>query len=244
MTPEARSHIEAAGKLLHLVADPVTEAWLLELNATTESLLRFYERDKDRRITYGEIVDEILRWVRRGLDVCVATYGHPGVFVHPSHEAIARARAEGYPARMLPGISAEDCLFADLGFNPGAQGCQSFEATYFLVCRPAFDPTALLVLWQIEALGRLDNDFSEIGPALRLLGSTLAAIYGPAHEVTLYAAALYPGTEPVVTRVPLSDLATVSIPSDATLVVPPLPRRTPDPVMIERLGLSDLAPMP
>ena len=40
---------------------------------------------------------------------------HPGVYVAPSHETVLRARAEGYPARMLPGISSEDCLFADLG---------------------------------------------------------------------------------------------------------------------------------
>jgi hypothetical protein len=33
---------------------------------------------------------------------------------------------------MLPGISAEDCLFADLGIDPGIYGCQSYEATDFL----------------------------------------------------------------------------------------------------------------
>ena len=54
------------------------------------------------------------------------------VFVQPSHESIAIARLEGFSARMLPGISAEDCLFADIGLDPGKDGCQSFEATDFL----------------------------------------------------------------------------------------------------------------
>jgi len=34
---------------------------------------------------------------------------------------------------MLPGISAEDCLFADIGVDPGIYGCQSFEATDLFV---------------------------------------------------------------------------------------------------------------
>jgi hypothetical protein len=34
---------------------------------------------------------------------------------------------------MLPAISAEDCLFADLGVDPADHGCPSYEATDFLV---------------------------------------------------------------------------------------------------------------
>src|SRR5205809_2021168 len=45
---------------------------------------------------------------RGGSLTCLACYGHPGVFVYPSHEAIRRARAEGYVARILAGISSED----------------------------------------------------------------------------------------------------------------------------------------
>jgi hypothetical protein len=40
-----------------------------------------------------------------------------------------RSSTDGFDAVMLPGISAEDCLFADLGIDPGMIGCQSFEAT-------------------------------------------------------------------------------------------------------------------
>jgi len=34
---------------------------------------------------------------------------------------------------MLPGISAEECLFADRGIDPAQTGACSFEATDFLV---------------------------------------------------------------------------------------------------------------
>src|SRR6059036_2752839 len=56
-------------------------------------------------------------------------------------------------ARMLPGISSEDCLFADLGVDPGQNSCQSFEATDFLASRRRFDPSSELILWQVGVLG-------------------------------------------------------------------------------------------
>jgi len=56
------------------------------------------------------MVERILKNVKDGFKVCVVFYGHPGVFVQPSHEAIRIARLEGFSARMLPGISAEELL--------------------------------------------------------------------------------------------------------------------------------------
>lgn len=162
--------------------------------------------------------------MRRGVAVCAAFYGHPGVFVWPSHEAIARARQEGYPARMLPAISAEDCLFADLGLDPARFGCQSFEATDFVVSGRLFDPTALLVLWQVGGIGKTDSDFSAPEQALPGLVERLARHYPADHELILYCAASLPVCEPVITRVPMESLPATAFDPMATLVVPPLPR--------------------
>ena len=93
--------------------------------------------------------------------MCAVFYGHPGVFVNPSHRAVAQARAEGFRAAMLPGVSAEDCLFADLGLDPGAHGCQSYEATDFVIRRRSCYPSALLILWQVGALG--EDSVTEMG---------------------------------------------------------------------------------
>src|SRR5438309_10655773 len=128
LTIEARTCIQQADKLLYLVTEPIAKGYLLNLNATGESLECFYEEGKDRFTTYMEMVNRILEEVRKDQDVCVAFYGHPGVFVLPSHEAINRARAEGFYVKMIPGVSAEDCLFADIGLDPGLPGCQRFEA--------------------------------------------------------------------------------------------------------------------
>src|SRR3546814_14587936 len=78
-------------------------------------------------LTYREMVAAMLAEVRAGRRVCGAFYGHPGVFARVPHKAIAQARAEGFEAHMEAGVSAEDCLYADLGIDPGEVGCQHYE---------------------------------------------------------------------------------------------------------------------
>ena len=153
ITLEARAAIAAAEDVLYLVPDAVSDAALLELSPQARSLAGLYEEGVSRRVAYEHMVEAILTPVRAGRRVCAAFYGHPGVFVLPSHEAIRRARAEGFAAEMLPGVSAEDCLVADLGVDPAASGWQSYEATKFLERRPAVETGAALVLWQIGVVG-------------------------------------------------------------------------------------------
>jgi uroporphyrin-III C-methyltransferase len=117
-TLEAVACIESAGKLFYLVTDPATEAWIRRLNPAAESLEDAYSEGKSRYRTYQEMTARIVAAVRSGHQVCAAFYGHPGVFVNASHAAIRRARREGFSARMLPGISADACLFARLSGLP------------------------------------------------------------------------------------------------------------------------------
>jgi hypothetical protein len=145
MSMEARVSIKSSEKVLYSVADAVTEAAIKKLNSTAESLQPFYGPDKYCLLTYREMVQRILFFVRKRLDVCSVFYGHPGVFVYSSHEAIRLARREGFVATMLPATSSEDCLFADLGIDPATSGCQSFEATDFLIRRRKFDPCSHLI---------------------------------------------------------------------------------------------------
>ena len=95
----------------------------------------------------------MLRDVRAGHVVLGIFYGHPGVFVSPSHRAIAIAREEGYKARMLPGVSAEDYLFADLGFDPACEGCVTYEASDLLIRNRPLNPSSHNIIWQVGAIG-------------------------------------------------------------------------------------------
>ena len=236
MTAEARIMLENADIVLYVVAEPGMRTFLESLNPNSHSLAGFYEPGKPRAPAYEAMTEEILRRVQEGLDVCVAFYGHPGVFVTPSHEAVRRARAEGVPARMLPGISAEDCLFADLGLDPSSHGCQSYEATEFLVHSRRLDPTAALVLWQIGTVGKDVAGSGTQCSGLPVLVERLLEDYPAEHEVTVYEAAPYPGFEPLVRVVSLADLCEEDVTPLSTLYVPALDSVL-DLTMVDRLGL-------
>jgi uncharacterized protein YabN with tetrapyrrole methylase and pyrophosphatase domain len=239
VTPQALAEIQRADDVPYLVADAATGAWLRSLTPRARSLKHLYQPTAHRAVSYEAIVDELLSRVRAGLRVCAAFYGHPGVFVQPSHEAIRRARAEGFEARMLPAVSAEDCLFADLGVDPGRTGCQSYEATDFLVHERRIDPTAALVLWQVGGVGDRGYPPEATPEHLQVLVDTLLASYPADHEVVLYEASPYPVCPPFVSRLSLAELPTASVPMLATLYVAPAapPRR--DLAAMRSLGLSD-----
>jgi len=239
VTPEAASAIERADDVLYLVTQPLTARWIERTNPRSRSLDGLYAPGKPRRDTYAEMVDELLSPVRAGREVCAAFYGHPGVFVHPGHEAVRRARAEGHRARMLPAVSALDCLVADLGIDPAATGLQSYEATDFLVHRRPPDEAATLVLWQIGVVGELGYATEPRRENLALLVERLVETYPHDHEAIVYEASPYPlVADPFVLRLPLEELPEARVPLLATLVVPPAraPRR--DPELAARLGLS------
>jgi hypothetical protein len=229
ITCEAIETMRRADKLLYVVTNPPTELWIRRLNSSAESLSHLYAVGKPRGATYREMVESILGPVRAGLNVCAVFYGHPGVFVSPSHAAISRARREGFSARMLPGISAEDCLFADLGVNPSEQGCQSFEATDFLGARRRFDPTSSLILWQVGLLGEpsVRRDMACRVERLSVLTDSLRRFYPSRHQVVLYEASQYPTCFPIIKNVRLEQLPRQKILPTMTLYVAPLRRQRP-----------------
>ncbi|MGW2256077.1 SAM-dependent methyltransferase [Kitasatospora sp. NPDC001660] len=239
VTIEALNVMRQADKLLHLVADSITEEYLKSLNSDCESLAKFYRDGQDRSISYEDMANHILANARTGLNVCVALYGHPGVFATPSHLAIRKARAEGIPARMLPGVSAEDCLFADLGIDPGIPGIQSFEATDFLVNSREFDTSSQVILWQIGVLGDLTYRPNGYDPrALATLADHLMRHYGRDHTATIYEASILPIYPPRIDKIALSDLPQANVCPITTLYIPPAVFKSPDPVMLKRLGLD------
>jgi hypothetical protein len=153
--------------------------------------------------------------------VCAAFYGHPGIFACIAHLAIKDARAEGFSAEMLPGISAEDCLVADLGIDPGATGMQSMETTQFMIYQRRIDPGALLILWQPALAGELSLKRFDTTPAkLQVLVDKLAHDYPLDHPVILYEAATHPLEQTRMETVLLKDLPQATLHQATTLVIP------------------------
>jgi precorrin-6B methylase 1 len=238
VTAEAVAWIRAADKVLYVVGDPVSEKLIHDLNPGAESLEVLYKQSKARIDTYRQMVERILTCVRQGYRTCAVFYGHPGVFVYPSHEAVRQARIEGYPAVMLPGVSAEDCLFADIGIDPAQAGCQSFEATDFLFHDRRTDPSSSLVLWQIGVLG--NEGFNESGrydlSLMPLLITKLLRLYPPMHQAAVYEAATQIGCPPRISWTPIPHLTQVEMSAASTLFIPPGSAPRPDAVVVHQAG--------
>jgi uncharacterized protein YabN with tetrapyrrole methylase and pyrophosphatase domain len=234
--PRARANIEQADVVFAAASDPVVELWLQQMHPDVRSLQAHYAEDKPRHQTYRDMVEAMLVEVRAGHNVCGAFYGHPGVFAKVPHDAIAQARDEGYAAHMEPGISAEDCLYADLGIDPGRVGCAHYEASQLMFYRRQIDPSAYLVLWQVGLAGDRSYRRFATGAAHRhLLVERLLRDYSPTHRVTLYEAATLPNASPRVESLALRDLADATVHLHSTLVVPPGAQLERDDAMLARI---------
>jgi len=222
LSARTRSYIEQADVVFVLVSDDLIELWLQGMNADVRSLQPYYREGKSRLQTYRQMMDAILAEVRGGKRVCGAFYGHPGVFAWLPHRAIETARREGFSAHMEPGISSEDCLYADLGIDPGARGCQHYEASQFMLYRRCIDPSAWLILWQIGIAGDQTLKRFATGEAHRqVLVDVLTRHYPLDHEVIVYRAATLPFQSPRIERLPLGALPGAEVGMADTLAVPP-----------------------
>jgi uncharacterized protein YabN with tetrapyrrole methylase and pyrophosphatase domain len=223
LTVETIAHIKSADRVHYLVAEPVAVEVIRLLNPRgARSLGDLYEENKPRRTTYDQMVARILDSVRSGWRTCAVFYGHPGVFVDPSHESVRAARAEGFLAEMLPGISAEDCLFADIAVDPATAGCQSYEATDFLANRRQIDPTSHLIIWQAGVLG--DRTFSlqvSRSNLFDLFLSRLLETYPASHKLCIYQAAVLPGCPAEIQWIELGELDKSKMTIISTLYLPP-----------------------
>jgi hypothetical protein len=207
------------------------------------ALQPFYGLDKPRSDTYREMVEAMLAEVRLGRRVCGVFYGHPGgLRAGAPHRAIAQARREGFEARMEPGISAEDCLYADLGIDPGTVGCQHYEASQFMFFQRRIDPTTYLILWQIGHVGDRTLRRTATGPAYRrLLVDKLLHDYPATHAVIVYEAAALPMATARVEEMALSYLVESDLYLQSRLVIPPAGDMQRDEAMFDRIAQLDRA---
>lgn len=238
MTPGARARIQEAEKVLVLTGDPVTTALVRKLNVNAESLNGCYKLGESRIAAYKAMIKLIMRDLRRGKRVCVVDYGHPGFFDYPAHRAIELARREGYSAEMLPGVSALDCLLADLGFDPGDAGCQIHDATEFLIHRRRVDPSTPLILLQIAVTGMFVHTDEAPVAGLQILGRELSKMYEPNHLVVMYTASQYPFAVPQIKRIKIRELPNARPDAVATLFVPPKRKAQFKFAVLKELGIT------
>jgi uncharacterized protein YabN with tetrapyrrole methylase and pyrophosphatase domain len=218
----AKNYIEQADIVFCLVSDGIVEQWVNGMNPDTRSLQRYYQEGISRAVSYCNMIDAILAEVEKGNNVVGAFYGHPGVFACVPHLVIEQAKQKGYFALMEPGISAEDCLFSDLGIDPGEFGYAQFEASQFMMYQRRIDPSAYLVLWQVCIAGDTSLAKFSTGESYRaVLTEILKEHYHSDHRVILYEAPTLPIHSARKDFIKLSELSKAQLNPETTLVIPP-----------------------
>jgi hypothetical protein len=141
---------------------------------------------------------------------------------------------------MEPGISAEACLYADLGIDPGRYGCQHHEASQFMFYRRRVDTSAYLVVWQAGVAGDRSHARMQTGSEYRqVLVDVLLESYPAKHPVTIYEAATLAIGSPTILQSELQSLAEQPLDLRATLVLPPAMPLQPNSAVIARLEELD-----
>lgn len=239
LTVEAISYIRQSDKVLFSINEPAMQVWIKRNNKNAESL-DLFENNYDKRMdAYRNITHIILENVKKNKHVCVVFYGHPTVFAKSALDAAIISKQKGYFTKVMPGISADNCLFADLMIDPGSHGCQSYETTDFLIRRRHVDTTVHLILWQvgiIGAFGFIKNYNNTKG--IKLLFDYLSQYYPLDHVLVLYEAALYPHLEPTINNFPLKDIIQKKFSPISTLYIPPTNKAEVDTAILQKLTIA------
>ena len=236
ISERTRDAIETADVVFVLVSNGIVEQWIEEMNGDVRSLQPFYGVGKSRRDSYREMIQAMLQEVALGHSVCAVFYGHPGVFAFVPHEVIRQAKRQGFAATMEAGISAEDCLYADLGIDPGRYGCQHYEASQFMFYQRQIDPSAYLILWQIGIAGDRSLSLRHTGHAYRqILLDLLAPQYPMEHPVIVYETNTLPIKAPRIDAMPLGSLLEANLSLESTLVIPPSQKMKTNAVVMHQI---------
>ncbi|WP_419421429.1 SAM-dependent methyltransferase (plasmid) [Legionella sp. D16C41] len=239
LTIEAQAYIKQADCVLYLVNEPIFEKWLNKYSKKCISLENHYFLYEKRAESYKKIADEILNYTEQYDFVSIVLYGHPTIFSSPGLDAIKRAKERNIETVVLPGISAEDCLFADLKVDPSQNGCLSVEAMSFLIFDDKVDKHYDLVIWQLGMVGNIEPVVKKNSKkGLSLIQEKLLKIYSSQHEVILYEAALYPGIKPKITKFAIELLINQNISSISTLYIPAEKKRLHDEKILFKLNLK------
>ncbi|MCW9029841.1 MAG: SAM-dependent methyltransferase [Kangiella sp.] len=235
----AKDYIQKADIVFALMPHTLAERWLERLNPNVVSLQPYYGVGKYRMQSYEEMIEAMMDEVRKGTRVCGAFYGHAGVFACVPRLTIDKAREEGFRAIMEPGISAEACLYADIGIDPGVHGIQGYEASQFLFYNQSLNNAAYAIMWQIGIVGEHTATQFETRPEwVESFVERLEEWYPSSHEVILYEAAVLPIEMPRIEYLKLKDLPNTEMSTKTTLVIPPIRNLELNIDVLEKMGLK------
>lgn len=221
LTNESMAAIEQADIVLFLVNEPITAQWLMKKSQKSESLEDIYFSAHLRKDAYKKIVERIFFALSQYDNVCIVVYGHPLLLSNSIEFLIKQIDRTGIDLVLHPGISAFDCLLADLEIDPW-MGCLSIEANEFIIKDKSVDSTNHLIIWQVGAIGdHCSVVQSSHMEGISLLKNKLLKSYDDMHPCVLYEASIYPHIPFQTKHTVISKIEQIPLTRITTAYIPP-----------------------
>ena len=178
LTREVERVIRRSNEVLYVDTGVATRAHLASLCPRVTSLFESsYEESSHRLNAYHHMAARVLDAALDHPPVTFAIHGHPIVGVYAPFLIRDMAGLLNLEVQVLPGISAMDCLFAELMVDPCVTGMQMYEATDLLLRRRPLQPDVPALIWQIGCVETTLHTMRVSNPeALRAAARSPAAL--------------------------------------------------------------------
>lgn len=225
ITRETEQTLRLCKEVFFLHSEPsIVHKYIRELCPDVTDLHSLYEVNVQREKAYYKMVETVIDAAKKNPPVALALYGNPVVFVTPTQLIMEIADKLGLKVKMLPGISAFDCMLVDLDVDP-SQGTLIYEANDMLLHKRELHPDMHCFIWQVGGVESETYSTAINLPSRFLrLKKYLLQYYPQEHEGVIITCATNPAVDAKLTRVKLGELETepVQMHAGATLYIPPV----------------------
>jgi len=194
VTYETERAIRRSKEVLYVDTGVATGAFLQKFCPIVTSLYASsYSESGCRLGSYDRMAVAVIEAALDHPPVTFAMAGHPIVGAQAPFLIHEMARLLGLEVVTLPGISAMDCLFAELMIDPCVGGLQMYEATDLLLRRHPLLPEVPALIWQIGVVEtRLHTQRRSRASRFDRFKAHVLQFYAPSHPVTAYFASQHP----------------------------------------------------
>lgn len=225
ITRETERVIRRSNEVLYVDTGVATRPYLESLCPRATALFdTSYEETGHRLNAYHHMAARVLNAALDHPPVTFAMHGHPIVGAYAPFLIRDLAALLDLEVLILPGISAMDCLFAELMVDPCVVGMQMYEATDLLLRRRPLQPEVPALIWQIGCVETTLHTMRVSKPArFERLRSHLLRFYPPRHEVSAVYSTPHPLMPSTVRRFALREICDHAhvLHSGFTLFIPP-----------------------
>ncbi len=229
LTRETERVIGRSNEVLYVDTGVATRTYLERLCPRATSLFETsYEEAGARLNAYGHMAARVIDAALDHAPVTFAMHGHPIVGVYAPFLIRDMAGLLSLKVQVLPGISAMDCLFAELMVDPCIGGMQMYEASDLLLRRRPLQPDVPALIWQVgcveTCLHTMRVSRTERYERLR---SHLLRFYPPRHQAAAVFSAPHPLMPSTVHHFAIQEICNHAqlLHSGFTLFIPPAGER-------------------